>query len=65
MIMDYNNGLYDLHQYVKKWSSHEDEINVWVKCVSFRSSLSQMFFKIGVPKCFANSQESTCVGVSF
>ena len=31
-----------------------DEINV----CSFRSSLSQMFFKIGVLKCFANSQKA-------
>ena len=30
-----------------------------------RSSCLQIFFKIGVLKNFANSQEHTCVGVSF
>ena len=41
----------------KKWSSHEDKINVWVKTWNFRSTLSQMFFKIGVFKHFANHRK--------
>ena len=31
----------------------------------FRSSRSQMFFKVGVLKSFGNSQGNTCVGVIF
>ena len=58
--MDYSHGFYDLDHYVRNDLS---PFATWIKTWNSRSSLLQMFLKIGALKIFANLQENTCVGV--